>query len=41
LASFVAPKPAVAFSIFMSHLMPMFTAVFGIRQTGTNYPSRF
>jgi hypothetical protein len=33
LASFVVPEPAVAFSIFMSHLMPLFTVVFGIRQT--------
>jgi len=37
LASFVASKPAVAFSIFMSHLMPLFTVVLGIRQMGANY----
>ena len=39
LASFVVLEPAVAFSIFMSHLMPLFTVVFGIRQTARNvYP---
>src|SRR5216684_5710011 len=39
LASFVVPEPAVAFSIFMSHLMPLFTVVFRIRQMGRNCPS--
>jgi hypothetical protein len=38
-ASFVVPEPAVAFPIVMSHLMPLFTVVLGIRQMGANYPS--
>src|SRR5438445_7756798 len=36
LASLVVPEPAVAFSILMSHLIPLFIVVFGIRQMGKN-----
>ena len=35
------PQPPVPLSIFMSHLMPLFIVVFGIRQMGMNRLPRF